>query len=475
MNDLTKSLNEIDLTDMDYTQICEYQMLEITMDMLVHRLQETFVVMGYLLKRARDTNILVGSKYKSVTEFAWDRYRLHKDQVSRYIAINDRFSENGYSPKLQKQFERFGLAKLQEMLLLPDSIIAELSPEMTKAQIQSVKKAVQEENKRTDIEVMLEPLEAEYLSTMSEKAIYKYFQSKIDKYEAVYDIACRVKYGTPAKDALVMTMAPSGLMNEFVRPSGMRQVFITLDAETGVFTFTNSSSGEKEQIDSDEFIKIFNRLFTPTYSKDLKLTWKLVYNEEKYPGDGEPEKQQTKIAERQQASKETERNTGKTEQNTGKLKQCTGKAERYQDKKEQCSKELGEIEEKEIKTEKEEIAPEQKVNADTGAGDETSELPETSETSELSEISDMVVVTNAEKTGSEEQFTEQASHTPTYRDTVFDEMAAVADKLRTSIIEQNTEQIDNTLKDLRRMLDTVMQADENNEIIGQMSLSDMEQ
>lgn len=443
MNDLTKSLNEIDLTNMDYTQICEYQMLEATMDMLAYRLAETFVVMGYLLKRARDTNILVGSKYKSVTEFAWDRYQLHKDQVSRYIAINDRFSENGNSPKLQKQFERFGLAKLQEMLLLPDSIIAELSPEMTKAQIQDIKKAVQEENKRTDIEVMLEPLEAEYLSTMPEKALYKYFQNKTDKYEAVYDIACRVKYGTPAKDALVMTMAPSGLMNEFVRPSGMRQILISLDAETGVFTFTNSVSGEKEQINSEEFIKIFNRLFTPAYAKDLKLTWKLVYNEDNYPGDVEPEKQQTEIAERQRASKKAERNTRKQE--------------------------------KELETEKEEIAPEQNVNSDTRAEDEASELPETSA---LSETSDMIVVTNAEKTGStgsDDNLTAQAPHTSTYRDTVFEEMAAVADKLRAGITEQDTERIDKTLKDLRRMLDTVMQADENNDIIGQMSLSDMEQ
>lgn len=55
----------------------------------------SFVKVGYLLKVARDTNILYESGYGTVAEFAWNEYHLKKDAVSRYIAINDKFSVNG--------------------------------------------------------------------------------------------------------------------------------------------------------------------------------------------------------------------------------------------------------------------------------------------------------------------------------------------------------------------------------------------
>ena len=51
---------------------------------------ESFVRIGYLLKIARDTEILYESGYLSVVEFAKAEYNLSKDQVSRFIAINDK-------------------------------------------------------------------------------------------------------------------------------------------------------------------------------------------------------------------------------------------------------------------------------------------------------------------------------------------------------------------------------------------------
>ena len=50
---------------------------------------ESFVKIGYLLKVARDTDILVNSGYGNVVEFAKARYGLDKTQVSRFIHIND--------------------------------------------------------------------------------------------------------------------------------------------------------------------------------------------------------------------------------------------------------------------------------------------------------------------------------------------------------------------------------------------------
>lgn len=80
-----EDLNEINLTGVDLTQVSEYGTYKIMLDMAMKQAIETFVVIGYLLKRARDTNILIGSSYKSVTEMALKEYGLQKDQVSRYI------------------------------------------------------------------------------------------------------------------------------------------------------------------------------------------------------------------------------------------------------------------------------------------------------------------------------------------------------------------------------------------------------
>ena len=81
---------------------------------------ESFVKIGYLLKVARDTDILANTGYANVVEFAKARYGLDKTQVSRFIHINDRFSEDGNSAELQDRYKGMGYAKLTIMLQLPD-------------------------------------------------------------------------------------------------------------------------------------------------------------------------------------------------------------------------------------------------------------------------------------------------------------------------------------------------------------------
>ena len=63
------------------------------MNTVLNRTVEDFVMTGYLLKQGRDTDILKDSGYSNVNEFAWAEYKLEATQVSRYIRINDRFSE----------------------------------------------------------------------------------------------------------------------------------------------------------------------------------------------------------------------------------------------------------------------------------------------------------------------------------------------------------------------------------------------
>ncbi len=115
-----------------------------------------FCRIGYLLKRARDENMLEGSSYSSVNEFAFAEFGLDASQVSRFIRINDRFSIGGYSDRLKTEYENYGSAKLSLMLMLPDAINEELSPDMSKTEISTVKAEYEAEQKISDLEVIIE-------------------------------------------------------------------------------------------------------------------------------------------------------------------------------------------------------------------------------------------------------------------------------------------------------------------------------
>lgn len=116
----------------------------------------SFIRIGYLLKVARDTDILKDSGYTSVNDFAKHEYGLDASQVSRFMSINDRFAIGGYSEQLKIGYQEYGWSKLSLMLTLPDEINEELSPEMSKSDIQAIKEEYDEENKITDLEVMME-------------------------------------------------------------------------------------------------------------------------------------------------------------------------------------------------------------------------------------------------------------------------------------------------------------------------------
>ena len=118
----------------------------------LEKTSEGFVRIGYLLKVARDTEILVGSGYKDYLDFANGEFGLDKSMVSRFIRINDRFSEEGNSDRLLEQYKGFGYAKLAIMLRIPEVITEELSPEYTKAEIQEIKDHIDEERNKTEVQ-----------------------------------------------------------------------------------------------------------------------------------------------------------------------------------------------------------------------------------------------------------------------------------------------------------------------------------
>ncbi|MFW5632181.1 MAG: hypothetical protein ACOCMZ_03450 [Acetivibrio ethanolgignens] len=242
---------------------------------------EGFVRTGYLLKVARDTDILRESGYATVAEFAKAEYGLTKDIVSRYIAINDRFSEGGYSETLNARYQDYGVAKLAEMLTLPDSVLESMSPELTRREIQEMKRDVSEEEKITDLEVMLEGQQPQQkrLSTLLSKALHQYGKENPEKYIMLHGVINNTVYNTitPVVEGILDVMAPSGIAMERVRLQGIGLIMLSIKGADNNIEVLNVRSNQKEAYLWDDMISALEELSNPF--QEPKESWEELYGE----------------------------------------------------------------------------------------------------------------------------------------------------------------------------------------------------
>lgn len=98
---------------------------------------ENFVYIGYRLRQIRDSGMYGGAE--DVFEFAFREYSLGKSTVSRFIAINEKFSEGGNSLELKAEYRAIGSSKLAEMLTLTDAECSLITEKTTVAQIRELK------------------------------------------------------------------------------------------------------------------------------------------------------------------------------------------------------------------------------------------------------------------------------------------------------------------------------------------------
>ena len=233
---------------------------------------ESFVRIGYLLKVARDTDILAESGYKNMAEFANAEYGLSSTYVSRFIRINDKFSEGGYSDHLLPEYQGFGYAKLTLMLQLPAAINEALTPKYSKSDIQAIKDEVDQEKKVTDIERALEGSEEKPLI---EQVIYNIGKEHPDLY---LEMSQRIIDRICTQEDIAECMAPQGVATYTTRIRGIGSVMLMLDEEECHIVVTRT--GEKED----------------TTWGDIGYQWKKIYgtkeNWEELYGEKFPEKEE---------------------------------------------------------------------------------------------------------------------------------------------------------------------------------------
>lgn len=250
-----------------------YEEYKNTVNRVLNKTVEDFVTIGYLLKKGRDTDILEGSGYANVNEFAEAEYHLDASQVSRFIRINDKFAVNGYSDRLKEEYQGYGYAKLAIMLTLPDELTEELSPALSKTEIQAVKAEVEEEEKTTDIEVILEgeKEEQEELDDLG-KGLNQLFKDEPELFLQLYGQA---KKGMDLK-AMQEILAPDGEKVYSIRIQGHGRIMLIMKDTENEITVFKVRSNEKERYDWNNAKYYVDAIIS---EKTAKERWEELYQE----------------------------------------------------------------------------------------------------------------------------------------------------------------------------------------------------
>lgn len=103
-------------------------------------MKKNFIAAGYYMKYIRDNELFRQDGYESIWEFAEDNYGIRKSTASRWMAMNDKFSQGGNSPILSEEYRDFEKSQLQEMLYLDDKQMETVTPKMTVKEIREVRK-----------------------------------------------------------------------------------------------------------------------------------------------------------------------------------------------------------------------------------------------------------------------------------------------------------------------------------------------
>ena len=269
---------------MEYTKT--YQEYKKELDAVLTRTAEDFVQIGYLLKVARDTNVLAESGYATVTDFARAEYGIDKTQVSRFISINDRFSEDGYSDHLLPSYKGFGYAKLTLMLQIPDEINEALPPTLSKAEIQDIKDEVDAESKVTDIEVEIEKAEAAAVTDKSmlppegsplKRNLWQLGKEQEELFRKLWMVCfLHTAFGNKNNAEIMDILIPQGDAVYTVRIPGERRTQIIVNSDGA--TIVNLKTLERSKYTEDQICDAVRSLIDGGSSPEER--YKELYGEE---------------------------------------------------------------------------------------------------------------------------------------------------------------------------------------------------
>lgn len=294
-----------------------YNDFKAELDHEMHRAAQGFVRIGYLLRKARDTDILIDSPYKNVLEFAEKEYGLDKSQTSRFIAINERFGDPEDPEQLAEQYRPFGVKKLNMMLMLPDSLNEELTDDYTAAEIAEIKAEVTEEQKITPLEVMAEEQDHTDL-TMLARVLYKIGEDDSDLMMELMDADyLGPLMGEMRQERLLEILAPAGQKMYMARVQGVGRMALVINGRR--ITLTNVREDTKEEHTPEDIEESLGELYRRSWTceaipETAKQMWELIYQREVPEVAPVQPKKETKVSTPQKPQKaKTEHKTAEND------------------------------------------------------------------------------------------------------------------------------------------------------------------
>lgn len=277
----------LELTERSEEYSQEYLAFKQELDTELNKAADGFVKIGYLLRRAEDSDILRTSGYRNVTEFAAAEYGLSKDVVSRYININKRYSEGGYAPVLAERYHGFGMAKLAEMLTLPQAIVDTIPEELSKTEIREIKKEFDEEQGVTDIEIAIEEAEQpekQREDTLLTQVVRAWLHDIPDDFRRL----SRVIYPDYDINKMMDIIAPDETRVIIVRVPGVGRLMMTCSISANV-KIVNMRTGENGQISWEELCSAASAICARRYPDErIEDVWARTYDDP-YPEEKKEE------------------------------------------------------------------------------------------------------------------------------------------------------------------------------------------
>lgn len=269
----------------EYTQITLDQWTQWKED-IRRKLSETasnFVYIGYRLKQIRDSGMYDGAA--DVFEFAQKEYGLGKSTVSRFIAINEKYSEGGNSLDLKEEFRSFSSSKLAEMLTLPDSEIQMITERTTIREIRELKafNGQNPEEAAGEGEVIEAAGQQETPKRSPlEKCLIDFFKGRK---VMLNDVMKHLESESPEYKQAAELMAPSGQASH---KKGIVFLFM-YDWDRGI-KYKLMTQEEPVSMDWTEFLNTVYRIFGTCDQTDI---WKDFYGEQEEDEKPKEEKQKT--------------------------------------------------------------------------------------------------------------------------------------------------------------------------------------
>lgn len=313
------------------TQINNYSEFKKELDTALNNTANNIVQAGYLLIKARDTDILKESGYAGMGEFAQKEYGLTPDQTSRFIGIAERFGDG--VGRLQDKYQGYGYTKLSEMLTLTDVVIEALPEEITRDEIRELKAEIKAEEQITPIEAAIEKAETDDGEELP--LIVRFFKEYFRPVEHAQEFfkAIDIDWATiwgpgENKKAVLDALAPSGIGILEARIPGAGRYMLSFKGEDVKPTLVSIRENTSTDLEWDVVRGGFSDLADKADNdlpreQAIRKDWEELYGE---PFPPEPEKSVKKEPENAQKTQKSSEKQEKSSEKPAKVSVKTEKS-----------------------------------------------------------------------------------------------------------------------------------------------------